>query len=389
MKRTFAITLCLAVILLVNGACTKGGVPVAGTAKATDMLSLLPQSVSGVLVIDVKRGMELSFVDKALKEPGNTSKLQEFIQKTGIDPKKDVYLAAIGIIGGLNGEPTGVGILNLKYNKATLMAKMKEMPDVKFTEGVYEGITTLTGLEVEIPAPKEEKVESTEGIESQGETPAGGETKPQEETPPAQEPTEPVKIEKPTVAAFLDASNIAFGPEAEIKAVIDILVKKAKSAKDNAELMSLVKKANSSALVWGVYAFKPEDVKKMVESTPMLSSLSSLKAMILSFDYVNKILDVDLKALTADAGKNKEIADMLTGFKAMGSMASGEKPEVGELLSKIEITSGADNVRIHAALPEELIEKLGKMAEAEIASKLGGEVKSEEPKPEKKTEEIK
>ena len=117
----------------------------------------------------------------------------------------------------------------------------------------------------------------------------------------------------------------------------------------------------------------------MVESAPMLSSLSSLKAMTMRFDYANKTLDMAIQALTADAGKNKEIADMLNGFKAMGALAAGEKPEIGELLNKIEITSGADNVTIKALLPEELLTKLAKMAQSELMNKLGGEIKTETP----------
>ena len=154
--------------------------------------------------------------------------------------------------------------------------------------------------------------------------------------------------------------------------------------------MASIKNVNKNAMAWGVFAFKPEDVKKMVEATPMLSSLSSLKALILAFDYSNKVLDAEIKAVTSEAGKNKDIADMLTGLKAMGGMMAGEKPEVGELLGKIEITSGADNVRIHAAIPEELLNKLGKMAQTEIMNKMGG-VKPEEPAKadEKKAEEPK
>ena len=103
------------------------------------------------------------------------------------------------------------------------------------------------------------------------------------------------------------------------------------------------------------------------------------------FDYANKTMDMAIQAVTADAGKNKEIADMLNGFKAMGALAAGEKPEIGELLNKIEITSGTDNVTIKALLPEELLTKLSKTVESELKNKLGAEVKTEE----KPAEEIK
>jgi hypothetical protein len=366
MKKLSVYALTLAIVLTAFAACSKVGAPTAGSAKAVDMLSMLPKSTTGVLLIDVNRALNTEVMSKALKEGDNAAKYQEAIKKLGLDPQKDVYFLAIGMIGGLGGaDMSGVGVLNVKYNKDTLLANMKA-EGAKFTEGVYEGVPTVTVVE--------------------GEKEDSGSDKAEE----AEKPAEAAVPEKVMMGAFLDASNIALGPEKEVKAVIDVLKKKAENAMANPDLKAQIKGVNKNAMLWGVFAFKAEDVKKMVAATPMLSSLASLKALVLAFDYANAVLDIEIKAVTADAGKNKEIADMLNGFKAMGSMAAGDKPEVGELLGKIEITSAADNVRLHAAVPEELLKKLGKMAQSQIMNKLGG-VKTEEPAKgeEKKPEGIK
>jgi hypothetical protein len=320
-------------------------------------------------------------MSKALKEGANAAKYQEAIKKLGLDPQKDVYFLAIGMIGGLGGaDMSGVGVLNVKYNKDTLLANMKA-EGAKFTEGVYEGVPTVTVVEGEKEDSGSDKAEEAEKKDA---------AEKKETAEKAEKPAEAAVPEKVMMGAFLDASNIALGPEKEVKAVIDVLKKKAENAMANPDLKAQIKGVNKNAMLWGVFAFKAEDVKKMVAATPMLSSLASLKALVLAFDYANAVLDVEIKAVTADAGKNKEIADMLNGFKAMGSMAAGDKPEVGELLGKIEITSAADNVRLHAAVPEELLKKLGKMAQSQIMNKLGG-VKTEEPAKgeEKKPEGIK
>ncbi len=378
MKKKSLYGLALALLLTAFAACTKVGPPVAGSAKAVEMLTMLPKDTTGVMLIDVNRAMNTEVVSKALKEGEHAQKYQETIKKLGIDPQKDVYFLAIGLTGSFSGGTTsGVGIMNLKYAKDALLAKMKEA-DAKFTEGVYEGVATITIVEGEKEDSGADKAVETEKKE-------GG-----EKAEAAEKPIQAVAPEKVMMGAFLDASNIAIGPEKDVKAVIDMLQKKGENATANAELMAQIKSVNKNATAWGVFVFKAEDVKKMVEATPMLSSLASLKAIVLAFDYSNKILDMEIKAVTSEAGKNKEIADMLNGFKAMGSMAAGGKPEVGELLGKIEITSAADNVRIHAAVPEDLLNKLGKMAQTELMNKMGG-VKTEEPaKPEeKKAEEIK
>jgi hypothetical protein len=363
MKKTAVWTLVLAVGLLAFAACNKGGGP--GASKSQDMLAFMPQNVSGVMFIDVNRAMNTEFVTKTLADPKNAEGLQEFIKKSGLDPQKDIAYVAFGMTGSLSGTPSGFGIINLKYDKAALLAKMKEN-EAKFIEGEYEGIATIQPIE----EPKVEEAKPAEGTDVE---PKGEKAEKTEEAVKA-----PETPEKPMLGAFLDASNIAVGPVDQVKAVIDVMKKKGASAKDNVELAALLKDVNKSAIAWGVVAFNPEDVKKMVESTPMLSSLSSLKAITMHFDYANKTLDMAIRAVTADAGKNKEIADMLNGFKSMGALAAGEKPEIGELLNKIEITSGTDNVTIKALLPEELLTKLSKTVESELKNKLGAEVKPEE-----------
>jgi hypothetical protein len=185
----------------------------------------------------------------------------------------------------------------------------------------------------------------------------------------------------PMFGAFLDESNIALGTEPGVKAVIDVLKGKAESARKNPDLMGLVKTTNKTALMWSVVTFTPEQVKQMTAATPMLTSLASLKAMTLYVDDKSKGLQIEIKAITSDPGKNKEIADMLTGFKALGAMGVSENPEIGELLNKIEISSAADNVKIFVNMPEELMNKLAQEAEKQVKSKLEG-MKPEEKKDE-------
>ncbi|MDD8027653.1 MAG: hypothetical protein PHI34_14220 [Acidobacteriota bacterium] len=379
MKKTVVWALVLAVGLFAFAACKKSGGPGAATAK--DMIAFMPQNVAGVLFIDVNRVMKVEFVTKALAEPKAAKGLQDFIQKTGLDPRTDISYLGLGLTGNLSGgegsSPSGFGILNLKYDKAALVAKMKENK-AKIVEGEYEGISTIEiTAEPKAEEPKTEEPKAEEPKTEEPKAAEGTDVVPGTATP--QVDVEIPKVpEKPMMAAFLNDSHIVLGPVADVKAVCDVFKKKSPSAKDNAELSNLILGANKAAIAWGVIAFKPEDVKKMVESTPMLSSLASLKAIVLYFDYANKTLDMAFKAVTSDGVKNKELADMITGFKAMGALASGQKPEIGELLNKIEVTSAADNVTIKALLPEELLVKLSKMAESEILNKMGGEVKTED-----------
>jgi len=338
MKKAVVGLLTLVLLIMAFATCgKKAGIPVAGTAKAEDMLTLIPKNVQAVFVIDVHRGMNIPFVDKALKTGDDAAKYKEAIDKFGLDPQKDIYFAVIGLSQATNAEgktvPQGAGVINLKYDRVKIIDQIKkENPD--FKEDVYEGVTIFTV---------------------------------------------PEKDETPMYGAFLDASNVALGTEAGVKAVIDVMKGKAESALKNDELMKLVKAGNKTALLWNVTTFSPEQVKQMTDATPMLGSFKALQAATIYVDDKNKGLQVEIKALSPDAAKNKEIADMLTGFKALGAMGSSEKPELGEFLNKIEISSSPDNVKIYIDMPEDLLNKLGREMEKQVKSKLEGMKTDENP----------
>ena len=97
----------------------------------------------------------------------------------------------------------------------------------------------------------------------------------------------------------------------------------------------------------------------------MLSSLEGINAVSMYFDYKNKNIIAEIKVISSDEAKNQQVADLLNGLKAMGGMAATEKPETGELINKIEITSTADHVKIYASIPEDLINKLKEMEKKE------------------------
>jgi len=103
----------------------------------------------------------------------------------------------------------------------------------------------------------------------------------------------------------------------------------------------------------------------------MLNSLASLKAIILA-----SIIPIDPgygnQGGHLDAGKNKEIADMAERLQGHGQHGRGRKTRARRTAGKIEITSGRRHSPHPCAVPEELLTKLGKMAQTEIKNKMGG-----------------
>jgi hypothetical protein len=324
MKKYAAIFLIVVVACFWTSCAKKQAGPQAGTAKAEDMLSLLPQDARGVMVVDVHRIMDLDAVKKAIQEDASYQKYQEFIQETGIDPQKDVFFFVAGFAGEKDQDRfrEGVVLLNMKYNRDLLLAKVKK-EGAEVNETVYNGVTVYQGIQTE--------------------------------------------TQKPFSGAFLDDSNIVMGTDIHVKKVIDVYQKKAENILKNPEISSLIKGMNRSAMAYGAFLIPPGVMKGAASQNPMLSAFESITSIILAFDYKDKTILAEIKAQSADAAKNKQIADALNGFKALGAAAASKEPEFGELLNRVEIASAADYVKITASIPEETIKSLAQKLKTKTA----------------------
>ena len=316
MRKKTVILLALLLVAFGLSSCSKATAPKAGSAKAADLLNLLPGDSKGVVVVDVHRIMQTEGAGKVIAENKNKAKYDEFIQTTGIDPQKDVFYfvgAALGDIG--QKEMDGVALVNLKYEKDKLLALLKKEGGEMTTEE-YSGLTIYTGT------PKDEK--------------------------------------KPVSAVFLDESNILFGTSPAVKKSIDVREKKADNVWKNPQISALLKGMNTNAMFWAGFAVPPDAMKQASSQNPMLGAFSNIQAIVLSFDYKDKNVLAEIKAMSPEEANNKQMADALNGFKALGAGAAAKEPLLGEVLNTIVISSAPDHVKISASLPETLIESLSR-----------------------------
>ena len=306
----------LALILALSSLLACSSSDKAAKAEATsakNIMELLPVDAQGIIFIDVHKAMSIEVVGKAIRDDKNYKKYLEFVEKTGIDPKEDLNFITAAMLLKDEGEE-GVGIVNMKYDPQALLSVIKEKAqedDQEFLEEEYNGINIHYGKE--------------EGKE-------GG-------------------------FAFLNKSNIAVGTLTGVKAVIDVFKGNKDNVYKNEELSALLKKVNKKTLVWGVVLVPPQAASEAA-GNPMLPDMTSIKSVSINFDYKNKNILLEIKGASADAEKNQKITTQLNGFKSLGAMAAAEKPEIGELLNAIEISSTAEFITISATLPEELLTKL-------------------------------
>ena len=318
--------------------------PKAGSASADDMLSLLPMNAKGVFLVNVNQAMAIETAEKAIKESDHYQKYLEFVEKTGVDPQKDIYYVAAAMISGFGDEEEkGVAIVNMKYDKENILPLIKEKMAEEGEELIETEYSGLMIYKVEKVAAEEEEEEEEEEEQQQQ----------QQEQQEKEE-----KSHEEGAFAFLDSSNIVVGNEDGVKSVIDISQKKADNIYKNQALADLLAKTNKGGILWGAILIPSEALEKAASENPMMSSFEAVKAATLLFDYKNQNVLAEIKLMSDNEENNKKIADALNGFKAIGGMAAAQKPELGELLNKIEISSTADHVKIYCSLPEELLNKL-------------------------------
>ena len=321
MKKQAACLFVLVLLVFSLSSCAKATAPKAGSAKAADLLSLLPGSARGVIVVDVHRIMQTAAATKAIVESDKKAKYDEFVQTTGIDPQKDVFYFVGATMGDLGQkEMDGVGLVNLRYQKDKLLALLQKEGGQLTTEE-YNGFTVYKAV--------------------------------------------PTGEKKPVSGIFLDESNVIFGTDSAVKQVVDVRQKKAENVWKSEALASLLKGMNTSAMVWGAFSVPPDTLKQASSQNPMLGAFSDIRSIILSFDYRDKSVLAEIKAMSPDEAKNKQMADALNGFKALGAGAAAKEPQLGDLLNSIAITSAADHVEITATIPEALIESLSQKAKTQ------------------------
>lgn len=295
-----------------------------------NLLSLIPDGASGVVCISVEKFVQHKLFDDFVKDmdkdkkPEDAEKVfknyQDFVDKTGIDPKKDIKGVAIGLAGNLNKNPDVGIVIGLTYDKAKVIAIIKEK-EPKMEEQEYEGATILKA-----PGEKDEMV------------------------------------------AFIDNSLIAVGKLEMVKKIIDLSKGKGESILKNANLKPYIDKFDPANILSFVVLI-PEENKK-VEKGPMGGDidLSKAESILGHFGREADTWKGEIALVNKNEEANKSLSTMLNGLKGMAGMAG---PEIVELVNQITITPHADKLALNFSFTDEIIEKAKKALEAKTKAAAG------------------
>jgi hypothetical protein len=322
MKKFFmasTMTVIVLSLLLISGC---GGDKEIGTTGGVEgganLLSFLPDSASGVFIVNFTEVAKLALFDEMIKKEeakeegadkaGKFFKnYEDFVTKTGIDPKKDIHGVAIALLGPFGAsEPDAVVVASLNYDKEKVMAVIKQEGAEKLTEETYKDVVIFINKE-----------EGEQGA-----------------------------------FAFINENIVAAGKIEGVKKVIDLSKGEGQSIMTNAKMKSYIDKFT------GLISFVinlPDEVKKVHDMGMAQVDLTKADVVLGHFNYSGNAYSGEISMICPNEEANNKLVTTLNNFKGMAAMMG---PEAGEVANKINLTASADKVSLTFDISQELIEKL-------------------------------
>src|SRR5215475_726709 len=316
-----------------NGTAKTSATPnAAPTAATTDeLMAMLPAS-DLIAVVDVGRAFNELLPKLAGITTGGLDKLvksiQDFTQKTGVDPSK-IRNAVLSF--SMDG-PQGTGVIiiqGIDPDAKQIEAVMREFGS-EFKTSEYKGKTVFNVIS-NIKAPS-----------------AG-----------------PLSLKTDEVAlAALGAQRVAFGDLKMVKQVIDIQTGAAKGGV-SAAMTGALKETRASALVRFALNI-PETLRaEAANQGDLFKSVAAVKMILGTFDVAGDLgLSLDAVIRTASQNDATELENALKGLIALGKdiFGSGDPKTnlISQLLDQVKIGAKINDVAVSISLPRALLDQLTK-----------------------------
>ncbi|MBF0547942.1 MAG: hypothetical protein HQM08_26130 [Candidatus Riflebacteria bacterium] len=295
---------------------------------AGDLLSLTPDDAAFVVNVNLEKMLSSEVIKKQIDDnmakqtPEQKKSFDEFVAKTGIDPFKHIKGLLI-FIGNKVDEKTQ------KPNAAVLI------------DGTFDSEKIIKAIKEDPKASEDAVIEKFEGLDCiKGKKNADG------------------------VGVFLDPNSAVIGNPDSIKTVIGVKKGTGKNIKTNANLDALLKKADTSAAIWGA-GLLPAQLKEQAKNNPQMQPLAAINALFFAFNY-DKDLNFDF---TGELDKKESLEGVMTslnGFLAMIKMMAGQSPEAAQILNLIKVEGADTTAKITLKVPQATLDELKKKIEEKI-----------------------
>jgi hypothetical protein len=307
-----ALTLMLAISAgIANSAARSAPVP------AGDLLNSLPNG-KGVVLINAKAVLGSSlFAQGKLKAA--LEKVESEISQVGLK-LSDLDSAAISFSSGKFNNPTIV--VSGSFDQAALLARAKDSGKVTISSQKYKNFDVYSVADVK---------------------------------------TATTKAHNDMAFAFLDATTVAAGNAASVRASIDARSGETPNITKNAKLMEGLSQSAASPIRFAL-EITPDMTKGLEGAGIPLPNFSGLQMVFGSVNLDAGIaLDASLRNDTADHAK--EMTDQLNSLLGLvrGLMGASDDPKMAplvEVLKSVKVTNANADVKLTASLPAEILAQL-------------------------------
>ncbi len=282
----------------------------ASATSLQDAMSALPSDCQFVFGINVQKFVASPFYARfQQKKSGQIgSDLAEFIEKTGVDPARDISYLVGGGRAGTKGEGVAIAIGKFDRGKIVAYIHSKTTP----VETTYESASIYM-----IPEKKADTAEK--GI------------------------------------AILNEQQIALGDMHSLKAVVDVRQKGNQSIVSNPTMGPLINDIGSDEMFWfaGDVA---EAYAKTPVATPLGPNLLLVQQVVGKMNFGNSV-EGKITAIAKDADSATKLADVVRGFIALGQLSGAKNPDLKTLLNSLTVSLNSTQVSIAMNFPADLLDK--------------------------------
>lgn len=323
----------IGLLLLPSLACA-GPATESTTTPQGDLVGRLPANAVTIAFIDfvaLRSSPAYEFFRSESSEIRGSHEFQRFIDRVGMDPRKDLYrIALVAHRVALDAPRNGAVLAVAAFDRARLEDILAEHESV-----AYAG-KTLWALDG--PATRDEASESEEDDES------------------AEEPEH-----EGGYVVILDDDTVAVGSRSMLEAILDVQGGAA-SARSNERLMALVEDVEPDSEIWMVSdqdqlltGLTPRGDERPSPQIPV----DKIRSLIFSMQLSDGVA-IELRGRTAVREDAQLLGDSLNGMLAFGKMMlQKNSPEIFEILdSSVSAGSSGRDVTVRADLSMEDLQAL-------------------------------
>jgi hypothetical protein len=284
----------------------------AAAASLPNGLGSIPSDYKFVFGINVQKFAQSPAYSKFRQNSPVGNDLALFVEKTGLDPMRDIsYLVGAGN-GTEQARNRGVVIVSGKFNKDQIAGyiRSKSAP----IEQIYRGASVMM-----FPAAKNDAVQK--GL------------------------------------VFLNPQEIALGDLDSLKAVLDMDGQESKSIINSEMMVSLIRSAGTEEMFWFA-----GDAAGVLLRAPANTPLAMTASSVISIVGVMNLGDAVTGRITAtavNADSAQKLVEAVKGLIALGQLAGNQQADFKSLLGGLTVTQEAAQVTIGLNFPADLLAKMG------------------------------